>query len=162
MRQGLAKWQSTGAGFLVPFFLYLLAELEAKARGAAAALVVVSEALRRVAETGEDWFEAELHRLSGELTLQTGIPSFVEAEAAFQRAAAIARRQCALLWELHAATSLARMWITQNQHQKAKALLVPLCARFTEGFSTFDLEVACDIAKNAAGVSDDSGAAPDN
>ena len=35
-------------------------------------LDLVARALRHVQETGEGWFEAELHRLAGELMLRNG------------------------------------------------------------------------------------------
>jgi predicted ATPase/class 3 adenylate cyclase len=150
MRDGLALWQSTGAGFLGPFFLSLLAEAEARRGSADAGLAIVSEALRCVAETGERWFEAELHRLSGELALQRPLPDPVAAETEFREAAAIAKQQSAGLWELRAATCLARILTTQHRNEEARTLLTGLCARFTEGFGTVDLQAAYNLAHHAS------------
>jgi predicted ATPase len=44
--------------------------------------------------------------------------------------------------ELRAATSLARLWRNQGQHQKARKLLAPVYGWFTEGFDTADLKDA--------------------
>ena len=51
----------------------------------------------------------------------------------------IARRQEARTFELRAATTLARLWQRQGKREKARALLAPLYAWFTEGFDTRDL-----------------------
>ena len=42
-------------------------------------------------------------------------------------------------FELRAATTLARLWQRQGKREKARALLAPLYAWFTEGFDTRDL-----------------------
>ncbi|MDK1491884.1 AAA family ATPase [Sinorhizobium sp. 7-81] len=152
VREGLASWQMTGARFLVPFFLSLLARLETHAGGAKRGLDLLTDALDRAGATGERWFEAELHRLTGELMLQ--LPAFdrAEAEARLRHAAEVARGQSADLWELRAATSLARLWIVQNRFGDAHHLLAPLCGRFTEGFATSDLQSAQRVLRETAGV----------
>ncbi len=66
----------------------------------------------------------------------------VEAEASFEQAMAIARRQAAKGWELRAATSLARLWQSQGKGQAAYDLLAPVYHWFTEGFDTADLQAA--------------------
>ena len=97
---------------------------------------MIAKALRRVEETGERWFEAELHRLAGDLMLQHPKVDLVGAEACLQQATAIARQQGTKLWELRAATSLARLWREQGRRGEAHDLLAPLWSQFTEGFGT--------------------------
>jgi predicted ATPase len=46
------------------------------------------------------------------------------------------------LWELRAATSLARLWSDQGKRQQARELLAPVYDWFTEGFDTLDLKEA--------------------
>jgi predicted ATPase len=104
------------------------------------AQVVLKEGLRHARRTGERWFEAELERLVGEV-LVTGA-RVEEAEASFARAIAVARAQDAKLWELRAATSLARLWAEQGERRKAYDLLAPVYGWFTEGFETADLKEA--------------------
>jgi predicted ATPase len=104
-------------------------------------LAVVSEALEIVETTGERFYEAELHRLQGELSLQLPTP-LAEAEACLQQALAVARRQQAKSLELRAAMSLARLWQRQGQRDAARDLLAPLYGWFTEGFDTADLQEA--------------------
>lgn len=142
IRDGLTRWQTTGAGFLVPYFLSLLAELHGHAGAVKGALDIVTEALDRVEETGERWFEAELHRMMGELMLQLPRSDPTAAEARFEHAAATARHQGAKLWELRAATRLSRLWREQDRCGEAHDLLTPLYSQFTEGLGTPDLQAA--------------------
>ena len=62
---------------------------------------VIAEALDHVAQTGIVYYEAELHRLDGEL-LQLYTPDEQRAETSFRRALGIARQQQAKSWELRA------------------------------------------------------------
>jgi predicted ATPase len=55
---------------------------------------------------------------------------------------AVAQTQGAKLWELRAATSLARLWAEQGKRAEARNLLAPVYGWFTEGFDTADLEDA--------------------
>jgi predicted ATPase len=86
MRQGLAAYGATGAEIWSPYFLGLLAEAEGRAGQAAIGLSLAVDALDRAGRTGARWFEAEMHRLRGELPLVLPEPERSEAEARFQRA----------------------------------------------------------------------------
>ena len=85
---------------------------------------------------------AEAYRLQGELLLRQATPDATQAEACFQQALAIARRQQAKSWELRAAVSLSRLWQQQDKRDEAHALLAPIYEWFTEGFDTADLQEA--------------------
>ncbi|MGE0823393.1 MAG: hypothetical protein AB7G75_29345 [Candidatus Binatia bacterium] len=54
----------------------------------------------------------------------------------------MARQQHAKSWELRAATSLARLWQSQDKTTEARALLAPVYDWFAEGFDTKDLQEA--------------------
>ena len=54
----------------------------------------------------------------------------------------IAQSQSAKGFELHAATSLARLWRDQGKRDEARELLAPVYGWFTEGFDTRDLKEA--------------------
>jgi predicted ATPase len=65
-----------------------------------------------------------------------------EAEACFQQALDVARRQEAKSLELRAAMSLSRLWQQHGKCQEARDLLAPIYGWFTEGFDTADLQEA--------------------
>jgi len=58
------------------------------------------------------------------------------------RALAVARAQQAKSFELHAATSMARLWCEQGKRDQARDLLAPIYGWFTEGFDVADLKEA--------------------
>jgi predicted ATPase len=93
-------------------------------------------------ETGEGLWEAEIHRLKGELLLHRCSEGQGRAEASFRKALNAARRQDSRSLQLRAATSLARLWAGQGERQKAHDLLAPIYGWFTEGFDTADLKDA--------------------
>ena len=83
-----------------------------------------------IERTGVAWDEAEIRAERGDCLLALGRES--EAEEAYVRALAIARRQHAKLAELRAATRLARLWYERDKRSDARSLLAPLCAWFVE------------------------------
>jgi len=141
LREGLAAWRAMGAELLRPYFLALLAEAYWRMGRADEGLPTVAEALSLVECTGERMYEAELHRLQGELlrARESGAAATDTAGACFQRALAAARRQGARALELRAAMSMARLWRDQGKRNEAHDLLAPVYGWFTEGFDTHDL-----------------------
>ena len=142
MRQGLAAARMTGAELFVPYFLALLAEACGHTAQADEGLRLLAEALAVADHHAERWYEAELYRLKGELLLAQSPHQHTDAEACFQHALTIARRQQAKSWELRTATCLARLWQRQGKRAEAHALLAPVYGWFTEGFDTADLQEA--------------------
>jgi predicted ATPase len=102
----------------------------------------IDEAATAVETTKETWFEAEVHRIAGEIGLLSGEPEAAKAEAYFERALAVARAQQAKSWELRVAMSMARLWRDRGKRDEARELLSPVYAWFTEGFDTLDLKEA--------------------
>jgi predicted ATPase len=158
IHQGLNASQATGAEMTRTYFLALLAEAYGEGRQTEEGLSVLAEALAMVDKTGERFYEAELHRLKGELTLQkfqvassksqvadprplTPEPQ-AEAEACFQKAMGIAQRQQAKSLELRAVMSLAKLWQRQGKPKEAHEMLAEIYGWFTEGFDTKDLQEA--------------------
>jgi predicted ATPase len=82
---------------------------------------------------------SRVNRIAGEIALTSGEPDAARAEAYFERALAVSRKQQAKSWELRAAMSMARLWRDQRKRQQAHDLLAPVYAWFTQGFDTFDL-----------------------
>src|SRR5918995_3753889 len=142
IRRGLADYRATGAALFSPYFLVLLADAHGRADQATIGLSLLADALEGVERTGVRWVEAELHRLRGELSLALPEPDQSEAEACFRQALAVAHEQQAKLWELRAATSLARLWRDQRRRNEAHDLLAPIYGWVTEGFDTVDLNEA--------------------
>jgi tetratricopeptide (TPR) repeat protein len=139
MHEGLTAYRATGSAVRQPWYLAELAEAHGKVGQAEEGLTVLTEALALVNDTNERWWEAELHRLKGELLIQQSSHNAAEAESCFQKAISIAQNQSAKSWELRAATSLARLWQSQGKQQEAYDLLAPVYGWFTEGFDTADL-----------------------
>jgi predicted ATPase len=97
--------------------------------------------MRVIEEHDERHFEAEAHRVKGELLRQRGDdPAAVE--ECFQRALDVARSQKAASWELRSATSLSRLWHHQGRTREARRLLASAYALFSEGMATEDLRKA--------------------
>ena len=92
--------------------------------------------------SGARGWNAEIHRLRGELIGRLTYPDPAKAEDSFRTALAIAREQGTRGYELRAATSLARLLDEQGRRGKARDLLAPVYGWFTEGFDTADLKEA--------------------
>jgi predicted ATPase len=118
---------------MLPFGINELPHFQAEDPLLAEALAVMDK---------DPWYEAELHRIKGELLLRQAVPDVPQAEACFQQALTVARRQQAKSYELRAAVSLSRLWQQQGQQAEACALLAPIYGWFTEGFDTPDLREA--------------------
>jgi predicted ATPase len=141
IEHGIRAWNATGAAVLVPYYLGVLGSTYARVGRAAEALPPLTDAISRVESSEERWFEAELHRRRGEVLLLSRADA-IEAETSFLKAIGIAQEQGAKLWELRAATSLARLWRDQGRRAEADHLLAPVYGWFTEGFDTPDLKEA--------------------
>jgi len=167
MRQGLAIYQATGAELGRPYWLVLPTAVQGQGGQVAEGLNALAEAHAAVHKSGERYYEAEIYRLKGELTLQqsgvrspqSGVPSTqhpapstqAEAEACFHQAVEIARCQSAKSLELRAVMSLSRLWQRQGKKDEARKLLAEIYGWFTEGFDTADLQEAKTILEELAG-----------
>jgi len=119
-----------------------LAEAYGKVGQAEEGLRVLGQALTVVHNAGGRYYEPELSRLQGELTLVRSAEQQAEAEACFRQALDMSRRQQAKSLELRAALSLARLWQHQGKRAAAHQLLAEVYGWFTEGFDTADLQEA--------------------
>ena len=106
------------------------------------ALSMLDEALKLSTRTGVAWFDAELHRRKGELLLTGPDTDPQAAERELRQAAEIARNQSAKTFELRAAVSLSRLWLSQGRLPEARSLLAPVFGWFVEGFDKADLQEA--------------------
>jgi predicted ATPase len=142
IRQGLAADLATGSTLFQPYFLGLLAEAYGAGGHTATGLEVLAEALAVMNATEVRLSGAELYRLKGAFLLQQTVPDAAQAEACFHQALDVARQQQTKSFELRAATSLARLWQSQDKHQAAYDTLAPVYHWFTEGFDTVELQEA--------------------
>ncbi len=110
MRQGLDSYRALGARLSQTYMLARFVEYDLAQGRLDEARPRLAEALRAVESTGERYWEAELHRLTGELALAEGGPSAqAEAEAAFRRALETARSRGDKPFEHRATASLERL-----------------------------------------------------
>jgi DNA-binding SARP family transcriptional activator/predicted ATPase len=141
LRDSITTLQASGARLRLPYYLSLLAHVYEKAGCAEEGLASIDEALAEARAHSERWWDAEVHRLRGELLLMHGADAS-DVEAALLRAIEIARAQQARSLELRATMSLGRLWITQNRSNDARRRLKDVYNWFTEGFETPDLRAA--------------------
>ena len=114
----LIKFQATGAVTVVPSFRTAVARALGGSGQPEDGLKQLVEAERQIEETQERWYEAEMHRVFGEVLIAADDPASAEE------------------WEVRAATSLARLWQDQGKRVAARDLLAPVYGSFTEGFDT--------------------------
>jgi predicted ATPase len=108
-----------------------LAEAEARAGDIDRALAILDEALATSERTGYRAFEAELHRVRGDMLLKRDPANPVTAAEAFQTAIAVAKQQGTRSFELRAALVLAKLYHSIARPADAHAVLAPAL----EGFS---------------------------
>jgi predicted ATPase len=134
LEKGLSLLRATGSVVHTPLALLSLAEAYAKIGRSVDGLNCLAEAAQIIETTEERPYEAELYRVRGDLL--NAIGDGAAAEQNYQQAMAVAQRQSAKLFELQAATNLARLWRDQGKHTEARDLLAPIYGWFTEGFDT--------------------------
>jgi predicted ATPase len=139
---GITEFRSTGATMYLPWYLSILARVHAEFEQSDNARSCIDEAMTLIETTKERVWEAEVHRVAGEIALKEPRMDITKAQFYFERALAIARQQQAKSWELRAAMSLARLWRDQGKVPQARELLAPVYGWFTEGFDTRDLKEA--------------------
>ena len=105
LRQRIDEFTATGGGARLPYYLSLLAGVQARGGAPLVALRTLDEAVEISSSHGDTWWDAELHRMRGELLQRQGGKD-AEALAALQRALSTAREQGAAMLEQRALESL--------------------------------------------------------
>lgn len=113
---------------------------------------VLTKELERVRDTGVRYYEAELHRIRGEVLLRRSAWSQKEAETCFHTAIDLSRHQGAKSLELRAIMSLGGLWQKQGKKEEARQMLREIYGWFTEGFDTADLKAAKELLKERSGA----------
>jgi predicted ATPase len=147
---GITALRSTGAALYEPWHLWYLAMAYAELGQLDDAQRCIDDAIDKVERSNERWCEAEVHRIAGEIALNSLAPDPEKAEAHFKRALAVARQQQTKSWELRSAMSMARLWRDQGKSTEARELLAPVYGWFTEGFDTRDLKEAKELLEELA------------
>ncbi len=140
MRSAIGAIERTDTQNRRPLYLGHTAVAHASLGQPEVGLGLLDEAIQATETTNERFFEAEMHRLRGEMLLQVGKTD--QAEAGLRRAVEIAQQQSAHWWELRAATSLARHLHQSGYPLEAYSLLQPVYSWYTEGFDTNTLQEA--------------------
>jgi predicted ATPase len=140
LMRALAHFRAMENAQSLPMLLTWLAEAHAMLGQPAEAESYLAEAAKLIGATDERFYEAEWHRVSGDLLKAVGDEA--EAEQHYRQAIAVAERQGAKLFQLRASTSLARLWHDQKKPAEAYDLLAPVYDWFTEGFDAQDLKDA--------------------
>jgi predicted ATPase len=139
---GIAAFRSTGASLSLPLYLSNLAKGHADFGQFDEASRRIAEAMTAMETSRQNLWEAEVHRIAGEIALMLPERDAAKAETYFERALAVARQQQAKSWGLRAAMSMARLWRHQGKRDEARDLLARVYGWFTEGFDTLDLKQA--------------------
>jgi predicted ATPase len=142
INSGISAHRAPGSILWQPLYLSHLGTAYAELHQFDDAWRCISEAMSTIEMTKESWSEAEVNRIAGEVALLSPEPVAAKAEAYFDRALTVARRQQAKSWEVRAAISMTRLWRDQGKRDEASDLLAPVYGWFTEGFDTLDLKEA--------------------
>jgi predicted ATPase len=142
MHHGLAALLATRQMLSQSLCLVLMVEAARHAGQLTEGLRLLAETLSVLEASGRGDLLTEAYRLRGEFLLRQAPSDAAQAEARFQQALAVARRQQAKSWELRTAMSLSRLWQRQGKRGEALELLAPIYGWFTEGFDTADLREA--------------------
>jgi class 3 adenylate cyclase/DNA-binding winged helix-turn-helix (wHTH) protein/predicted ATPase len=140
MRESLAATEKIHFRFFLPTFLGHLASAYAVIGQTDLAMESLRHASQTVTQTHEQYFEAELYRLRGELLINQGEEK--DGVTELKKALVVSRAQRARMWELRAATKLAGHWAERGKRTEARELLAQIYDWFTEGFDTLDLKEA--------------------
>lgn len=150
IHEDFVRYDAVCAGMGRPYLLTLWADTCLITGQFDRGLQVVQEALAWIAKHAARLQEPELHRLEGELLLASQRdPSGKQAEAAFQRALALARAQGARAFELRAGLSLCRLYAQHGRDSRGPDLLEEILAEFPQEQESRELREARALLKSA-------------
>ena len=117
LRRGLDVLKATGAELRLPFYYGLLAEVCGLDGQVSEALASVATGFAFLNKNGEAWSASELHRVHGDLLLQSG--DNLQAQISYRRAREKARETGSRLSELRATSRLDGCSTLGNDPQNA-------------------------------------------
>ena len=142
IRKYVTELEASGCEYMYDRCLSFIAVALSRMGRSDEAIKTIDESFSFTDRTGQHYYEAELHRLKGELLLTRNPSDGARAERCFRSAIDIAHEQQAHSWELRAATSLARLAKGTKRKDEARTILTAAYGWFTEGFDTRDLKDA--------------------
>jgi class 3 adenylate cyclase len=138
MQVFLHRLDTTNNWALLPLYMVSTAELSGRSGDARTTTALLDRAAEIINVTGSRWCQAEVTRLQAlYCTRDAG-----ESMALLRSSLATAREQGAKLWELRAATDLARLLRDRGDPDAARETLAPVSAWFSEGLHMPDLVTA--------------------
>ncbi len=138
LRDSLDRLDSAQSWALLSYLMASTAEMKGEHGDLDGARTLLARAAELARLTGERWCQPEITRLQARFNAVDAN----ESAAMLREALAVARVQQAKLWELRAATDLARLLMARSEHDAARDVLAPVCAWFTEGLDGPDLVAA--------------------
>ncbi|HYK90511.1 MAG TPA: AAA family ATPase [Acidobacteriota bacterium] len=126
-------------------FLSVEAEVRAMRHETKEALDTLDKAFAQMRDGGERYYEAELYRTRAEILLKQARQPNTKVESLLRKSVDIARRQGSKGFELRAATSLSRLYLSEGRHAEAQRELRGILGWFREGLDTPDLRDAQEL-----------------
>ena len=93
LTSAIHAWRSMGMKIYISVWLSHLARAYGELGQFEEAWSSIDEAMTVIETTKERWYEADVHRIAGEIALMSPEPDAAKAEACFERALAVARQQ---------------------------------------------------------------------
>jgi predicted ATPase len=149
LEEGIAAHKSTRSTLLRPYYFVLLAGGLIRCGECARAQKALDESAAISEATGQHAYDSEHARLQAEV-LSAQPDTVAAAEEQYRRALNVARDQGAKWFELRAARAYSHYMIKHGRGEEAQQLLEPICAWFTEGRDTPDLQYADGLLKTLA------------
>ncbi len=140
VERAIDEFHTTGHLARLPYYLGVLAQLQARQGRLDAAGITIGAALDRAGAKNDRWCAPELLRVRAAILRAEGRTD--DAQAALLASMELARETGALSWRLRAASDLARLWRDASRPRDARNMLLPVFSEFTEGADTRDLQIA--------------------
>lgn len=145
MRLGIDQFHAIRHTMFQTHRLGFLAEAQLSVGRPSEGLQTIEEAFEMSEKSGQRSWDAELHRLHGEILLALGKSTDEAVEACYQRALDTAEKQSAQIFTLRSTMSLSRFYAQQGRASEAHQQLQAAYDWFTEGFDTKDLVEAREL-----------------
>ena len=131
IRRGIAQLKGQGMRTWAPLAEAMLAEVESEAGDSDCAMVTIGRTIAEAERLGQRWYDAELHRIRGEILLKQDPAAPAAAEEAYLTAIGIAQQQKARSFVLRAALPLAKLYPVTSGLADAHTVLAPALKGFS-------------------------------